>query len=64
MTAVVRTPTEDDRSQVIGVLRTSLNFTQTWADAVRLGYLDPGDPATGALERLFAGSDPWCPFFF
>ena len=43
MTAVVRTPTEDDRSQVIGVLR---------------------DPATGALERLFAGSDPWGPLFF
>ena len=33
-------------------------------DAVRLGYLDPGDPATGALDRLFAGADPWCPFFF
>ena len=33
MTPVVRTPTEDDRSQVIDVLRTSLNFTQAWADA-------------------------------
>jgi GNAT superfamily N-acetyltransferase len=151
MTPVVRTPMEDDRSQVIDVLRASLNFSKAWADArgptmplsdhrcaydgdrvvavaaahrfrqwfggrdlnmsgiyavatlpehratgmasaavlqilrearesgvhltalypavlrpyrVRLGYLDPGDPATGALERLFAGADPWCPFFF
>ena len=53
MTPVVRTPTEDDFRGFLRVPGT-----------VRLGYLDPGDPATGALERLFVGADPWCPFFF
>ena len=33
-------------------------------DAVELGYLDGDDPAGTALDRLFAGPDPWCPFFF
>jgi predicted acetyltransferase len=33
-------------------------------DAVELGYLDADDPALPALDRLFSGPDPWCPFFF
>ena len=33
-------------------------------DAVELGYLDADDPAVPALDRLFSGPDPWCPFFF
>ena len=31
---------------------------------VELGYLDGDDPAGTALDRSFAGPDPWCPFFF
>jgi predicted acetyltransferase len=31
-------------------------------DAARLGLVDPG--ATATLGRLFAGPDPWSPFFF
>jgi predicted acetyltransferase len=33
-------------------------------DAVRLGYLDTGDPAVGGLTTMLAGPDPWCPLFF
>ncbi len=33
-------------------------------DAVRLGYLDIGDPAVEGLGSMLAGPDPWCPFFF
>jgi predicted acetyltransferase len=32
MTADIRTPSEDDRAQVIDVLRTSLNFPRSWAE--------------------------------
>ena len=32
MTAEIRTPSEDDRAQVIDVLRTSLNFPRSWAE--------------------------------
>ena len=32
MTADIRTPGEDDRAQVIDVLRTSLNFPRAWAE--------------------------------
>jgi len=32
MTADIRTPGEDDRAQVIDVLRTSLNFPRSWAE--------------------------------
>ena len=28
------------------------------------GYLDADDPAVEALAAMFAGPDPWCPFFF
>lgn len=33
-------------------------------DAVRLGILESEDPAVAAFSDLFAGPDPWCPFFF
>lgn len=32
MTAVIRTPDEEDRPQVVELLRTSLNFTRAWAE--------------------------------
>lgn len=33
-------------------------------DAVRLGMLDAEDPAVLGFADLFAGPDPWSPFFF
>jgi predicted acetyltransferase len=33
-------------------------------DVVTLGYLDADDPAVGALRTLFAGPDPWNPWWF
>jgi hypothetical protein len=53
MTPVVRTPAEDDRSQVIDVLRASLNFRKAWADA-----RGPEMPLSDYR------CEPWCPFFF
>lgn len=32
MTTVIRTPIEEDRTQVVDLLRTSLNFTRAWAE--------------------------------
>ncbi|MEP6973016.1 MAG: GNAT family N-acetyltransferase [Actinomycetota bacterium] len=57
-------PSVNVRPISVGILSSLFSGFLRVPDAVRLGYLDPGDPATGALERLFAGSDPWCPFFF
>jgi hypothetical protein len=93
MTSDVRAPREEDRAQVVELLRSSLNFNQAWVDGRGatmplenhrsvyeggrivataagigfrqwLGYMDRDDPAAPQLARLFAGSDPWCPFFF
>jgi hypothetical protein len=33
-------------------------------DAARIGFMDADDPAVVALAAMFAGPDPWCPFFF
>jgi predicted acetyltransferase len=33
-------------------------------EAVRLGWLTPGDPLVDAFTSLFAGPDPWTGFFF
>jgi predicted acetyltransferase len=33
-------------------------------DAVALGFLDGDDPAVRALRTLFAGPDPWNPWWF
>ena len=57
-------PSANVRPIPIGIFSSLFSGFLRVPDAVRLGYLDPVDPATGALERLFAGADPWCPFFF
>ena len=48
----------------IGILSAMFSGFLRVPDAVRLGYLSPSDPAVPALALLFAGPDPWCPFFF
>ena len=48
----------------IGILSSVFSGYLRVPDAVRLGHLDRNDPAVPVLERLFAGPDPWCPFFF
>lgn len=57
-------PSANVRAIPVGIFSSLFSGFLRVPDAVRLGYLDRGDPATGALERLFAGADPWCPFFF
>ena len=58
------TPDATVRPIPVGIFSSLFSGFLRVPDAIRLGYLDPGDPATGALDRLFAGADPWCPFFF
>jgi predicted acetyltransferase len=53
-----------DRALPIGILSALFTGSLHVPDAVRLGYIGRDDPAAGTLERLFAGADPWCPFFF
>lgn len=48
----------------IGTLSSMFTGYLRAPDAVRLGLLDSGDPVVSAFERLLAGPDPWCPFFF
>jgi len=48
----------------IGILSALFSGFLRVSDAVRLGYLSPQDPAVPALATMFAGADPWCPFFF
>lgn len=52
------------RAVPIGILSSMFTGFLRVPDAVRLGYLDRDDPATRSLMQLFAGADPWCPFFF
>jgi predicted acetyltransferase len=52
------------RAVPIGALSAMFSGYLRPADAVRLGYLDADDPSVELLTRLFAGPDPWCPFFF
>ena len=33
-------------------------------DAVRIGFLEAGDPAVEALDAMLSGPDPWSPLFF
>jgi predicted acetyltransferase len=54
----------DVRPLSIGILSSLFTGSLRVPDAVRLGYLDGGDPAVPALQQLLAGADPWCPFFF
>jgi predicted acetyltransferase len=69
MTAEIRTPIEDERTQVIDVLRTSLNFPRSWAEERgattplvdhRCAYVDGRIVATAAGYRFrqwFGGRD-------
>ncbi len=59
-------PARDDdvRPLSIGILSSLFTGFLRVPDAIRLGYLDASDPAVPALQRLLAGADPWCPFFF
>ena len=69
MTAEIRTPSEDERTQVIDVLRTSLNFPRSWAEErgattpladYRCAYVDGRIVATAAGYRFrqwFGGRD-------
>jgi predicted acetyltransferase len=61
MTADIRAPAEEDREQVVDVLRTSLNFTRAWAEDrgptmplqdYRCAYEDDRVVATAAGHRL------------
>ena len=55
---------DSDRLIPIGILSAMFTGSLRVPDAVRLGYIDRDDATAGTLERLFAGADPWCPFFF
>ena len=69
MTAEIRTPIEDERTQVIDVLRTSLNFPRSWAEERgattplvdhRCAFVDGRIVATAAGYRFrqwFGGRD-------
>ena len=48
----------------IGTLSSMFSGFLRAHDAVRLGLLDADDPSLEALGAMFAGPDPWCPFFF
>jgi hypothetical protein len=52
------------RPVAIGTLSSMFSGYLRAHDAVRLGVLDADDPAVPVFSALFAGPDPWCPFFF
>ncbi|MGZ8571341.1 MAG: GNAT family N-acetyltransferase [Actinomycetota bacterium] len=54
----------DRRPIAIGVLSSLFSGYLHPADAARFGYLDADDPAVETFGAVFAGPDPWCPFFF
>jgi predicted acetyltransferase len=62
--AVLRDDGAAGRAVPIGALSAMFSGYLKPADAVRLGYFDADDPSVELLSRLFAGPDPWCPFFF
>ena len=69
MTTDIRTPAEEDREQLVDVLRTSLNFTRAWADDrgpvmplpdYRCAYVDGRIVAAAAgfrFRQWFGGRD-------
>ena len=69
MTADIRIPSEEDRDQVLDLLRTSLNFPRDWTEArgpllplddFRCGYVDGRVVAAAAafsLRQWFGGRD-------
>ena len=52
------------RPIAIGALSSMFSGYLRPADAARLGLLAVGDPTLPAFADLFAGPDPWSPFFF
>jgi predicted acetyltransferase len=62
--AVTEAPAHDRRPIPIGVLSSMFSGYLSPRDAARLGHLDADDPAIDGLAAMFAGPDPWCPFFF
>ena len=48
----------------IGALSSMFSGYLRPADAARLGLLTADDPTLSAFTALFAGRDPWSPFFF
>ena len=48
----------------VGVLASIFSGFLRVPDAVRLGVMDGADPSLEALDAMFSGPDPWCPFFF
>jgi predicted acetyltransferase len=62
--SVSRAPSHQARPIPIGVLSSMFSGYLTPRDAVRLGHMDSDDPAVDGLAAMFAGPDPWCPFFF
>ena len=63
--AATMSRTDDDvRPIPIGTLSSLFSGYLRPPDAVRLGFIDASDPAVSTFEGLFAGADPWCPFFF
>ena len=72
--AEVRTQRDDERQLVatvpeaprpvpVGSLSSMFSGYLRAHDAVRPGVLDGEDPAVAGFADLFAGPDPWCPFF-
>jgi predicted acetyltransferase len=57
-------PATTPRPIPIGALSAMYSGFLRVPDALELGYLEAGDPVGPALDRLFSGPDPWCPFFF
>ena len=48
----------------IGALSSMFSGYLRPADAARLGLLAADDQTVSAFAALFAGPDPWSPFFF
>jgi len=62
--SVQRADGHDRRALPIGIFSSMYSGYLRAHDAARLGYLDADDPAVESLATIFAGSDPWSPFFF
>jgi predicted acetyltransferase len=61
---VTATDDSSPRPIAIGILSSMFSGFLRIPDAVRLGVVDGDDPSLPALDAMFSGPDPWCPFFF
>jgi predicted acetyltransferase len=61
---VERGSSHDRRPIPIGAFSSMFSGYLRPVDAVRIGFLDAGDPAVGALDSMLSGPDPWSPLFF